>query len=408
MTQIDAKRLAERLNQAKSIEELIGRDGILTDVFKDTIQAMMEAEATEHLGYPKGNRIMKQTRNKRNGSYSRGLRSSFGETEIEVPRDRDGTFEAQILKKYQTNTSELEDKIISMYAKGMTLSDMNTHLTDLYGIHVTDSLLSNITDKVWPLVEEWQSRPLNKVYPIVFLDAVHYKVRNEGKIVSKAVYLIIGLDMEGRKDVLGMWIGSDNAESAKFWLKVLTEIKNRGVEDILILCCDNLSGVSEAIKAAYPETIIQKCIVHQIRNTLKYLASKDQRTFLQDLKTVYRAKTRDEAETNLDKLEKKWETKYPIVLKSWRNNWPELSHYLDYDESIRKLIYTTNPIEAYNRQLRKVTKTRAVFPTDMALLKLLWLANNDITKKWTMPRQGWAQTIAQLDIHFPNRIPLTM
>ena len=404
ITKADLERFQEKIKDARSVEDLIGREGIITDLFKDTLQTMLEAEATQHLGYPKGARQIKKGKNKRNGSSAKKIRSSYGEAVLNVPRDREGSFEPQIIEKYQKNTSELEDKIISMYGRGMTVSDLNEHLSDLYGIHVSDPLISTITDKIWPQVEEWRTRPLESVYPIVFIDAIHLKVREDGRVKNKAVYLIIGYSSEGKKEILGMWIGE--AESSKFWLKVLTELKGRGVSDILILCCDNLKGLSEAIQASFPETIIQKCIVHQIRNSLKYIASKDQKEFMTDLKLVYRAVTKDEAESNLLKLDEKWGDKYAIVLKSWNNNWEELSAYFRFDAHIRKLIYTTNPIESYNRQLRKVTKNRGVFPTDKSVMKLLYLATQNISRKWTMPRQNWTQIIAQLNIHFPDRIKL--
>ena len=406
ITKEDLERFQEKLKDAKSVEDLIGREGIITDLFKDTLQSMLEAEATRHLGYPKGARELKRGKNKRNGTSSKKVRSSFGETVLDIPRDREGSFEPQIMEKYQKNTNELEDKIISMYGRGMTVSDINEHLADMYGIEASDPLISTITDKIWPQVEEWRSRSLEEVYPIVFIDAIHLKVREDGRVKTKAVYLIIGYNTEGLKEVLGMWIGE--AESASFWLQVLTELKERGVKDILILCCDNLTGLSEAIKTAYPETKVQKCIVHQIRNSLKYIASKDQKAFLADLKTVYRASTKDEAENNLLQLDETWGEKYAIVLRSWNNNWEELSQYFQFDSHIRKLIYTTNPIEGYNRQLRKVTKNRGVLPTDKSVMKLLFLATRNITKKWSMPRQNWAQTIAQLNIHFPDRMKLNI
>ena len=404
ITKEDLEKFQRKFQDAESIEDLIGREGIITDLFKGTLQSMLEAEATNHLGYPKGVRQLKRGKNKRNGSSAKKVRSSFGEAIVNVPRDREGSFEPKLIEKYQKNTSELEDKIISMYGRGMTVGDLNEHLADLYGIHISDPLISTITDKIWPKVEEWRNRPLETVYPVVFIDAIHLKVREDGMVKTKAVYLVIGYNVQGMKEVLGMWIGE--AESAKFWLGALTELKERGVEDILILCCDNLKGISEAIQASFPATIIQKCIVHQIRNSLKYIASKDSKEFLVDLKTVYRAATKDEAEINLLKLDEKWGSKYGIVLKSWQNNWEELSQYFQFDSHIRKMIYTTNLIEGYNRQLRKVTKNRGVFPSNKSVMKLLYLATQNISKKWTMPRQNWAQAIAQLNIHFPERIPM--
>jgi transposase-like protein len=293
-----------------------------------------------------------------------------------------------------------------MYGKGMTVADTNDHLADLYGISASDALISEITNKIIPEISLWQNRPLRKVYPIVYIDAIHYKIREDGKIKTKAIYIVIAIDLEGHKDILGIWIGHGEGESAKFWLKVLQDLQSRGVQDILILCCDNLSGISEAVKAIFPKAIIQKCIIHQIRNSLKYIASKDQRPFISDLKKVYKAENRDEAELNLLSLEEKWGDKYGIVIKSWQNNWEELSTYFEYSPAIRKMIYTTNAIEGTNRQFKKVTKNRAVFPSQMALMKLLFLAMQDITKKWTMPIRGWPQIISQLKIHFGDRVPL--
>ena len=401
---IDLEKLQAKLQTAKTADDLIGRDGILTDMFKGTLQAMLEGEAENHLGYPKGNRMLKTGSNKRNGSSKRSLRSSLGDMEIAVPRDREGSFEPLTLKKHQKSTSELEDKIISMYAKGMSVGDINEHLGDLYGIEASDTLISQITDKVWPMVEEWSQRVLEEVYPIVFIDAIHYKVREEGRIISKAAYIAIGYSTEGYKEVMGIWIGEN--ESAKFWLTVLNQLQERGVKDILILSCDNLTGISEAIKAVFPDCIIQKCIVHQIRNTLKYLASKDQKAFIADLKTVYKAGSLESAEENLLKMEDQWGKAYPLVFKSWHSNWSELSAFFQFGPEIRKLIYTTNPIESFNRQLRKVTKSKSVFPSSKSLNKMLYLATGDITKKWNKPRQNWHRAIAELSIHFPNKIEL--
>lgn len=408
MQNIDPKILAfqEKVKDVKSIEELIGRNGLITDLFKDTIQNLLQAELTNQIGYPKNLKLLAPgVNNKRNGSFNKKIRTSFGETTIEVPRDRNGEFEPQIIQKHQSNTNELERKIISMYGKGMTVSDLNEHLADMYGIEVTDPMISQITDKIIPQIHDWQTRKLENLYPIVYLDALHFKVRDEGKVSTKAAYIVLGVDLSGKKDILGIWIGEE--EGAAFWLSVLTELNSRGVQDILIACCDNLSGFSEAISSVFPKTIIQKCVVHQIRNSLKYIVSKDQKEFLADLKKVYRADTKNEAETNLLLLADKWEKKYPLVIKSWENNWTELSAYFDYGRSIRKIIYTTNSIEATNRQIRKVTKNKSVFPTRTSLEKILFLVASDIMKRWNnRPLANWAQTISQLAIHFPERIKL--
>ncbi len=398
------RQFQEKLKDVKNADELFGKNGLLTDLMKDTVQTLLEAELTHHLGYPKNLKIFTPGTNKRNGTYSKKLRTGSGETEIIVPRDREGTFEPQIIPKYQTRTNELDRKIISMYAKGMTVSDINEHLGEMYGIEVSDPMISQITDKIIPSIVEWQNRTLEEVYPIIFLDAVHFKIRDENAVKCKAAYIVLGINPQGKKDILGIWVGEE--EGAKFWLSVLTDLQNRGVKDVLIACCDNLSGFSEAIKSIYPQTIIQKCVVHQIRNSLKYILSKDQKVFLTELKTVYKAVTKNEAETNLLKLSDKWEKKYPLVIKSWQNNWEELSAYFEYSPDIRKIIYTTNAIEGLNRQIRKVTKNKTVFPTRTALEKSLYLAVQDIMKRWTSPIQNWAQIISQLMIHFPNRINL--
>ncbi len=410
MQNIDPKLLAfqEKLKHVKSTAELTGKDGLLTNLFKDTLQNLLEAELTNHLGYPKNLKILApDSSNKRNGSYKKKLRTDFGDAELEIPRDRNGEFQPQILPKHQSNTSELERKIISMYGKGMTVGDLNEHLADIYGIEVSDPMISQITDKIIPQIQEWQTRRLEKMYPIVYLDAIHFKIRDQGTVSTKAAYIVLGIDINGKKDILGMWIGEE--EGAKFWLSVLTELHNRGVEDILIACCDNLSGFTEAISSIYPKTIIQKCVVHQIRNSLKYIVSKDQKAFLTDLKKVYKADTRKEAENNLLELGEKWGKKYPLVIKSWENNWSELSAYFEYCAPIRRIIYTTNAIEGLNRQIRKVTKNKSVFPTRTSLEKMLFLATRDIMKRWDgHSLANWAQTISQLSIHFPDRIRLTL
>jgi len=410
MQNIDPKLLAfqEKLKGVKSVEELIGKNGLITDLFKDTIQTMMEAELTNQLGYPKNMKILAPgIGNKRNGSYNKKIRTSFGEAKIDVPRDRNGDYEPQIIPKHQSNTNELERKIISMYGKGMTVSDLNEHLADMYGIEVTDPMISQITDKIIPQIQEWQTRRLEKVYPIIYLDAIHFKIRDQGAVSTKAAYIVLGIDVNGKKDILGMWIGEE--EGSKFWLAIVTELNNRGVEDVLIACCDNLNGFTEAISAVFPKTIIQKCVVHQIRNSLKYIVSKDQKAFLADLKKVYRADTRKEAENSLLELGDKWGKKYPLVIKSWENNWSELSAYFEYCAPIRKIIYTTNAIEGLNRQIRKVTKNKSVFPTRTSLEKILFLAARDIMKRWTgRPLSNWAQTVSQLAIHFPDRLRLSL
>lgn len=331
------------------------------------------------------------------------MKSSFGNIDITVPRDRKGEFEPQLVKKQQTTLSgDIEEKILSMYAKGMTTSDIESHIREIYGIDVSDSTISRVTDKILPVVKEWQSRPLESIYAVVFMDAIHFHVRSEGQIVKKAVYIAIGINMNGIKDVLGMWVGEN--ESAKFWLSVMNGIRNRGVEDILIACVDGLTGFTNAIEAVYPKTEVQQCIIHQIRNTTKFVSYKDIKALMTDLKNVYAAIDEKTALYELDVFDEKWGNKYPKIAVSWRTHWANLSTYFKYPQEVRRLIYTTNAIEGFNRQLRKVTKSKSVFPTDDSLLKMLYLAMMDITKKWTGRRQDWGQIHSQLQIYFEDRL----
>ena len=324
--------------------------------------------------------------------------------EIAVPRDRKGEFEPQLVKKNQTTLSgDIEEKILSMYAKGMTTADIEAHIRDIYGLSVSDSTISRVTDKILPIVREWQQRPLESLYAVVFMDAIHFHVRSEGQIMKKAVYIAIGVDMEGKRDVLGMWVGEN--ESAKFWLGILNSLKNRGVEDILIACVDGLTGFPNAIEAVFPQTEIQQCIIHQIRNTTKFVSYKDIKALMKDLKQVYAAVDEQAALSALDDFDSKWSGKYPKIATSWRGKWPNLTTYFKYPAEVRKLIYTTNAIEGFNRQLRKVTKSKSVFPTDDSLLKMLYLAMMDITRKWTGRRQDWGLIHSQLEIFFADRIP---
>ena len=402
----------ERERRAK-IRELLKESNIssmedIQDLFKETIAEFMEngleAELEENLGYSRYDYKNKSTDNSRNGHSSKTLRTSFGDVDISVPRDRKGEFEPQVLKKNQTSVSQdIEEKILSMYAKGMTTGDIETHIQDIYGIEVSDTTVSRITDKILPLAKEWQQRPLEAVYAVVFLDAIHYHVRSEGQIVKKAVYIAIGVDLDGKKDVLGMWIGEN--ESAKFWATVLNGLKNRGVEDIFIACTDNLAGFSNAIEAVFPRAEIQNCIIHQLRNSGKYVSYKDLKALMADLKAVYAAVDEEAALAALDAFSARWDKKYPKIAQSWRDNWANLSTYFKYPQEVRRLIYTTNAIEGFNRQLRKVTKSKAVFPTDDSLLKMLYLAMMDITKKWTGRRQDWSFIYAQMAVFFADRIP---
>ena len=378
-------------------------NSIMRDMMSIILEGTLDAEMDEELGYSKYDYRNKDTENSRNGYSKKTMHTSYGDMDINVPRDRKGEFEPQVVKKYQnTVTQDMEEKILSMYAKGMTTSDIESHMRELYDIDVSDTTISRITDKVLPLIKEWQERPLEEVYAVVFMDAIHYHVRSEGRIVKRAVYIAIGINMAGIKDVLGMYVGEN--ESAKFWLSIMNGLKNRGVEDILITCVDGLTGFPQAIEAVYPNAEIQQCIIHQIRNSTKYISYKDLKKLMADLKTVYSAPDEKTAVTNLEEFGKKWDSKYPQIHKSWSERWPTLATYFKYPEAVRRLIYTTNTIEGFNRQLRKVTKSKTVFPSDDSLLKMLYLAMMDITKKWTGHRQDWGQIHAQLEIFFEERL----
>ena len=375
---------------------------MLKEMFGRTLEQMLEAELENELGYSKYNYQEKNTDNSRNGHTKKKVRSDYGELDLQIPRDRNSEFDPVVVPKNQRDISGIEDQIISMYAKGMTVRDIQDHLKNIYGMEASPTLISNITDKLLPVIKEWQNRPLEEIYPMVFLDAIHYKVRVDGHIATKAAYVAIGVSLGGYKEVLGIWIGEN--ESAKFWLNVLNELKNRGVQDILIVSVDNLSGISEAIRASFPGTQIQKCIVHQIRNSSKYVSYKDLKQFTTDLKPIYKAVSEDAGLAALEEFASKWEGRYPLAVKSWRNNWSEVSTFFRYPVEIRKLIYTTNMIESFHRQLRKVTKSKSVFPTDDALLKMLYLATMDVTGKWTMKIPNWGSVISQFSIYFEERL----
>jgi len=378
--------------------------GVFKMMVGEILENGLEGELDDELGYTKYDYRNKTEDNSRNGYSTKTLKTSYGDTEIKVPRDRNGDFEPQLIKKQQTTlTGDIEEKIISMYAKGMTTSDIETHIQDIYGLECSDSTISRITDKILPVVKEWQSRPLEEIYAVVFMDAIHFHVRSEGQIVKKAVYIAIGINMEGHKEVLGMYVGEN--ESAKFWLSVMNGMKNRGVEDILIACVDGLTGFTNAIEAVFPKAEIQQCIIHQIRNTTRFVSYKDIKALMADLKRVYAAVDEQTALSELNNFADKWDTKYPKISISWRANWANLSTYFKYPQEVRTLIYTTNAIEGFNRQLRKVTKNKGVFPTDDSLLKMLYLAMMDITKKWTGKRKDWGQIHSQLEIFFADRLP---
>lgn len=386
-----------------SIKDGADINSIMKDMMSVLLEGVLDEELNEELGYSKYDYRNKYTDNSRNGHSKKTMHTSYGDMDIAIPRDRKGEYEPQVIKKYQnTVTQDMEEKIISMYAKGMTTGDIESHMKELYDIEISDSTISRITDKILPIIKEWQERPLQEVYAAVFLDAIHYHVRSEGRIVKRAVYIIIGIDMHGMKDVLGMYVGEN--ESAKFWLSVINGLKNRGVEDILIACVDGLSGFPQAIEAVFPETEVQRCIIHQIRYTTRYVSYKDLKKLMADLKKVYTAPTEELAIDNLEEFGQKWNDKYPKIYKSWKENWANLATYFKYPQEVRKLIYTTNTIEGFNRQLRKVTKNKSVFPSDESLLKMLYLAMIDITKKWTGHRQDWAKIRAQLEIYFEDRL----
>ena len=392
------RRLIEEydVKTTKDVQEM------LKDLFAGTIQEMLEAELEDHLGYERYDNKNKGTSNARNGYRSEKVKSDFGEVKLSIPRDRDGDFEPRVIRNYENDISGIEDQVIGMYSKGMSTRDISTHLKSIYGIDVSHSLVSKITDRVLPLANEWQNRALDMIYPIVFMDAIHYKVRSEGRIINKAAYIAIGINLEGVKEVLGIWIGEN--ESSKYWLKVLTDIRNRGVKDILIASVDGLIGFSDAIKAVFPNTEVQRCVVHQIRNTLNYVSYKHRKEFAKDLKLVYTSATEEMALNELTLLEEKWDKHYAIALRSWRNNWDELATYFKYPQEIRTLIYTTNSMESYNRLLRKVTKSKSIFPSDDSLHKSLYLATMDISEKWTQKIRSWTQILAHLSIYFEDRI----
>lgn len=399
-----AELVQQELSKAKSMDDFFGKEGIFARLFANTLEQMLQAELTEHLGYEAHEAKGRNSGDSRNGSYPRKLRTSQGDATIQVPRDRNGTFEPQILPKGAvSNTNELEDKIIGMYAKGMSVRDIQEQLGDLYGIDISAATLSAITDKVWGLVEEWQNRPLDEIYAIVYLDAIHLKLRRDSKVENTAVYIVLGVDMEGHRDVLGHWIG-DGAEGANFWLSVITDLQTRGVKDILIACMDGLTGFKEAVLAVFPKTEIQRCVIHQIRNSLKYITWQDRKAFMVDLRQVYAAPTREAARAGLTKLGEKWRSRYGVAVRSWETNWDDLTTFFDYPSEIRRLIYTTNTVEGYNRQLRKIIKSKGSFPSGDAARKLLFLINRDITKKWTAPIFSWALILNQLVIRFDQRL----
>ena len=390
------------LEQLRSGKSLFGKEGAFAPLLKDFLEAALKAELEEHIDESE-----RQKGNRKNGYGTKQLKTAQGTLEISTPRDRSGEFEPQIVRKRETILAEsLEQKIIGLYGHGMSLRDISAHIKDMYDTDISASTLSAITDKIIPFVEEWQSHSLESLYCIVWLDAMYYKVKQDGKIGTRCAYNVLGITTEGRKEVLGCY--TNETEGANFWLSVVTDLQNRGVKDILIACIDNLKGFPEAISTVFPRTQVQSCVVHQIRNSLKYVASKDQKEFMKELKPVYQAVSKEAAAKQLEQFSEKWSKKYPIVIASWHRNWEKLTTYFSYPQAIRKLIYTTNTIEGYHRQIRKVTKTKGAFTSDMALLKLIYLATKNIEKKWTQPLQNWSITISQLSIIFENRISLNL
>lgn len=390
----------EELSKCTSMNDITGENGLVQKIIKNAMETLLQNEFNNFINQSNA------SKNYRNGYNKKNIKTEYGDIQINMPRDRNGEFSPEILAKRATISDGIKDQITSMYAKGMSTRDITNHIEGMYGTELSATTVSNITDEAMVNGKEWFNRTLDSVYPIVFMDAVHFKVREENKIVSKAIYVALGITMDGMKDVIGMWIGEN--EGAKFWFKVCTELKNRGVKDILIACVDGLKGFPDAIKSVFPDTAVQLCIIHQIRNSFKYISWKDQKEFISDLKGVYKATNEELGLETLNEMYNKWGNKYGMVLDSWMNNWENLSTFFEYEDRIRKLIYTTNTVEGFNRQLRKVTKTKTVFPNDDAVLKAMYLATMDISKKWTSPYSNWGLTLAQFKINFGDRLPIDL
>jgi putative transposase len=401
---INDKLLDELMKDYKNPEDLLGENGLLKQLTKALLEKALEGEMTHHLGYPKWSPAGRNTGNSRNGKHDKTIKGDFGEMDIEVPRDRNSEFEPTIIGKHQTRFDGFDEKIISMYARGMSTRDIQGHLKEIYQIEVSPDFISTVTDSVMDAVKEWQNRPLDEIYPILYLDALHVKVKDQGQVINKAVYLAVGINMEGKKEVLGFWI--EKTEGSKFWLQVVTELKNRGVKDIFIACVDGLKGFPEAIRAVYPKTEIQLCIVHMVRNSLKFVSYKDRKNIATDLKEIYHSSTVELAEKALETFSSKWDSKYSTISQSWKNNWANIIPFFAYPPEIRKVIYTTNTIESLNMTLRKILKTRASFPNDDALRKLLYLGLQNASKKWTMPIRDWVSAINQFLILYGDRVAL--
>ena len=395
------KKILEILQENYQIESAQDLSSAIKDLFKDSLQEMMNAEFETSMGYKKYDNKVEKT-NYRNGATKKKLKREFGEFEFETPRDRNGEFEPRIVPKNKRDVSGIEDKIISLYGRGLSTREINEQIQDLYGIEVSSTMVSNITDQILPKIKEWQNRPLESIYPICFVDAVHFSVREESSVVKKAAYIVLGINEYGEKDVLGIWIGEN--ESAKFWLSVFNDLKSRGVKDILILCSDGLIGMKEAITTAYPKTVQQRCIVHMIRNSVRFVSYKELKPFCEDLKTIYTSKNEKEGYEQLQKVKEKWKSKYPTAFKSWEENWDAICPFFSYSEPVRKIMYTTNTIESLNRSYRKYTKTKSVFPSDESLMKCLYLATLNITKKWNGRYRNWDLILGELSIMFEGRI----
>lgn len=396
--------LDELVKNYQSPEDILGENGLLKQLTKGILERCLQGEMTHHLGYAKHELKGKNTGNSRNGSYKKTVTGDQGEIPVKIPRDREGSFEPVILPKGQTRFKGFDDKIISLYARGMTTRDIRSHLEEIYGVEVSPALISTVTDTVEEEVKAWQNRPLDAVYPIVYMDAIRVKVRHNSQIQNKAIYLALGITMDGAKEVLGMWAAEN--EGAKFWMQIVTELKNRGLKDIFIACVDGLKGFPEAIEAVYPETQVQLCIVHMVRHSLKYVSWKKRKEVAADLKAIYSAATAQQASDNLEEFSRKWDSEYPTISVSWRNNWERVIPLFGYPPEVRKVIYTTNAIESLNMSLRKVTKNRGSFPNDEAAFKLLYLALRNISKKWTLPIRDWKSAMNQFAILFEGRMPL--
>lgn len=374
----------------------------LKEGFKDILQELMEAEMDATLGYEKNQKGELISSNKRNGYSTKTLKSQYGEFPIDIPRDRNGEFEPKLIPKYQRDISGIEEKVISLYARGMSTRDIHDQLQDLYGIELSAEMVSKITDKLLPEIKEWQSRPLNPIYPFVFMDCIHYKVREEGRILSRAAYVIMGVTVDGYKDILSITVGAN--ETSKFWLGMLNDLKNRGLKDVLFFCVDGLPGFKEAINAVFPQAQIQRCVIHMLRNSFKYVSYKDLRKFASDFKNVYNAPTESMALAELEQVKEIWGKKYPYAISNWENNWEDVNSFFQFSDEIRRIMYTTNIIEGVNRQYRKVTKTKSVFPSDASLEKMLYLASRNITQKWTQRYRNWDQVLSQLTILYNDRL----